>query len=166
MAQLNSMCIEPSHGHNGSATRTTRCATVIIIYDENVAAPRDCTANGQDGDLCAEPRRRAAATAEYDDMVLAVGGSDITEYLVVAHGIAFLEREVRITDTDLGERVRQVPPGASATSCCRASRASGRCDAICGRRTRRERRQLQARSPGRPQSHRPCARRGRDWCVV
>jgi hypothetical protein len=88
MAQLNSMRIEPSHGHNGSATRTARCATVIIIYDEDVPSPRDRTANGQDGDLCAEPSRRAAAAPEYDDMLLGVGGGDITEYLVVAHGIA------------------------------------------------------------------------------
>jgi transposase len=37
--------------------------------------------------------------------------------------IAFLERELRIADTDLGDMVRKSPRGASAMICCRARRA-------------------------------------------
>ena len=42
--------------------------------------------------------------------------------------IAYLERELRMTDTDLGDMVRRSPRrGASAMICCRACPASGRC---------------------------------------
>ena len=41
--------------------------------------------------------------------------------------IAFLERELRMADTDLGDQVRQSPRGGSAMISCGACPASGRC---------------------------------------
>jgi transposase len=47
-------------------------------------------------------------------------GQRVVKKSLKAH-IAYLERELRITDTELGERIEASPACASATSCCKCS---------------------------------------------